>query len=315
MKIQIASDLHLELHRDHLPPPEDFRPVADRDVLVLAGDIGTYTNALEFIEDEARISPVIYVPGNHEYYTNWGRKPTDDFWREVAGDIPDLYYLDGEGLVLAGVRFWGAAWYSDLRGRRDPRHLHLIESSIHDFSSEHNDHGKWTVRKHIEEHARQTELLRAQAGRVDVVITHWPPVRQATPPRFRGSQLDGYFVNDREDLVEEIGAHLWISGHVHDPYDCTVGWTRCVGNPAGYPGELPETTGFRPDKIVEVQEVPRVNLLDPTVEPTDAELEALMREMLREVRRKDANASRAAHAKLKATVRDAAEGSGRKKSD
>ena len=252
MKIQIASDLHLELHRNHLPPYEDFWPVADRDVLVLAGDIGTYTNALEFIESEAGISPVIYVPGNHEYYTSWGRRATDEFWREVAEETDDLYYLDGEGLVLAGVRFWGAAWYSDLRGRRDAGHLNLIENSIHDFSSENNDHGKWTVRKHIEEHARQTELLRAQAGQVDVVITHWPPVRQATPPRFRGSALNTYFVNDREDLVEEIGAYLWISGHVHDPYDCTMGWTRCIGNPVGYPGELPETTGFRPDMTVEV---------------------------------------------------------------
>ena len=42
MKIQIASDLHLELRRGHQPEIHDFYPVDDRDVLVLAGDIGTY---------------------------------------------------------------------------------------------------------------------------------------------------------------------------------------------------------------------------------------------------------------------------------
>ncbi len=74
MKIQIASDLHLEslpggpgvsLRRDadtgavrgverdggcRLPAPEAFAPVRDRDVLVLAGDIGTELMAREFVE-------------------------------------------------------------------------------------------------------------------------------------------------------------------------------------------------------------------------------------------------------------------------
>ena len=67
MKIQIASDLHLEMSRHHEPEIHDFFPVEDRDVLVLAGDIGTYMNAWSFIEQELRRSPVVYVPGNHEY--------------------------------------------------------------------------------------------------------------------------------------------------------------------------------------------------------------------------------------------------------
>lgn len=74
MKIQIASDLRLEGRPGHLPPLEDFVTVSDRDVLVLAGDIGVCTSVITFVEDETRVSPVIYVPGNHEYYTNWGRK-------------------------------------------------------------------------------------------------------------------------------------------------------------------------------------------------------------------------------------------------
>ena len=72
MRIQIASDLHLEAiptvprveFRRHLesgalrvversarrplPLPEAFKPVRDRDVLVLAGDIGREALALEW---------------------------------------------------------------------------------------------------------------------------------------------------------------------------------------------------------------------------------------------------------------------------
>ena len=59
--------------------------------------------------------------------------------------------------------------------------------------------------------------------------------------------------------------------------------------------------------------VPEVDLLDPTVEPTDAELGALMHEMRRAVRKKDAKTRRAARANMKAAVRDTAQDAGRQK--
>ena len=65
-----------------------------------------------------------------------------------------------------------------------------------------------------------------------MVITHWPPTRHATASRFPGSELSGYFVNDREGLVGEIGAQCWISGHVHDAYRAVVGDTLVIGKPA-----------------------------------------------------------------------------------
>ena len=253
MKIQIASDLHLEMYRDNYPTHLVFRPVADRDVLVLAGDIGTHTNALQFVQDEARISPVILIPGNHEYYSVHSRHETDYAWRQIAESTPGLHYLVAEGVTIDGVRFWGAPWYSDLRGRCDQGHLYLIKNSLTDFSPRFNDGGAWTVLEHLAEHARQTEFLRAQAGQVDVVITHWPPTPHATASRFRGSELNGYFVNDQEDLVEEIGAQCWISGHVHDAYRAVVGDTLVIGNPAGYPNEAVESPLFRPDRVIEVR--------------------------------------------------------------
>ena len=78
MKIQLLSDLHLETHPHYRP-----RPAPGADVLVLAGDIGSYQagSMLTAQQDEdfglARFSPradlaawptpVLFVPGNHEY--------------------------------------------------------------------------------------------------------------------------------------------------------------------------------------------------------------------------------------------------------
>ena len=253
MKIQLASDLHLELRRGHQPEIHDFCPVADRDLLVLAGDIGTYMGAWAFIEQELRRSPVIYVPGNHEYYSWQTREHIDEAWQLKAQQIPDLHYLLCEGVTIGGVRFWGAPWYSDLFGRRDRGYLDLVAESINDFDRKFDDFGRWSVARHLDEHARQTRLLREQAGRVDVVVTHWPPTKHAVAPRFRGDALNGYFVNDREGLVREVGAQYWVSGHVHDPHECVIGTTRCIGNPTGYPRDFRRSPLHTPDRVIETR--------------------------------------------------------------
>jgi predicted phosphodiesterase len=61
MKLHILNDLHIEF--------EDFQsPVTDADVVVLAGDIGVGAEGLRWAEARFLDKPVIYVPGNHEFY-------------------------------------------------------------------------------------------------------------------------------------------------------------------------------------------------------------------------------------------------------
>ena len=157
MKIQIASDLHLEslpsgpgisMRRDadtgairvverdggcRLPAPEAFVPVPGRDVLVLAGDIGTELMAREFVEQELAASPVIYIPGNHEYYSGLSREQIDADLHQLANSLPGLHFLVTEGTVIDVVRFWGAPWYSDLWGTTDPWDLRDVHYGINDF--------------------------------------------------------------------------------------------------------------------------------------------------------------------------------------
>ena len=252
MKIQIASDIHLEFGTRTLPAKRAFVPVPDRDVLVLAGDIGRQKMARAFVERELAISPVVYVPGNHEYYSARSREEIDADWRAIAAEHPGLHYLVAEDAEIDGVRFWGAPWYSDLWGASTPDALDLVRDGVNDFSSQWSSGSAWTVSRHIEQHGVQSDLLVAQAGKVDVVITHWPPTKEAMHPSRDGDSLNPYYFNDRKDLVRASGAKLWISGHTHEPFDCRVGGTRVVGNPSGYPDESPDPALFRPDRVVEV---------------------------------------------------------------
>ena len=74
MRIQLLSDLHLERYPDFVP-----HGLPGVDLLVLAGDIGSYQPGSRLKDNDfglARFSPlspnapwsrVVYVPGNHEF--------------------------------------------------------------------------------------------------------------------------------------------------------------------------------------------------------------------------------------------------------
>ncbi|MYA30639.1 MAG: hypothetical protein F4Y31_05325 [Gammaproteobacteria bacterium] len=261
MRIQIASDLHLDKRPGHMPDPlEEFCPVFDRDLLILAGDVGAGMTARAFIERETMISPVVYVPGNREYHTRVPHEEVDYEWRCLAADLHNLYYLAGEFEVIDDLRIWGGPWYSDLFSRRDYGYLEWINEVVTDFRFALNKEELWSIEQHVRLHEAQSDEIRSYAGFLEVVVTHWPPVIDAMPLRQRGASLAGYYVNDHEILVREVGAQLWVSGNVWGPYDLMVDRTRCIANPAEYPVEMPEADGFEPDRVVTAQ--PGVIVMD-----------------------------------------------------
>ena len=74
MKIQLLSDLHNEFLRNGKHSPDHkwtgVIPETEADIVVLAGDIDTGTNGIEWAikESERLAKDIIYVLGNHEYY-------------------------------------------------------------------------------------------------------------------------------------------------------------------------------------------------------------------------------------------------------
>ncbi len=124
MKIQLLSDLHLESHPDFEP-----QPAPGADVLVLAGDIGSYQDgsSLRVRGDTdfglARFSPlhgwpvpVLFVPGNHEYDA-LDFDATHARLRQTCERL-QITWLEREIVVLpdpagTAVRFIGTTLWSD----------------------------------------------------------------------------------------------------------------------------------------------------------------------------------------------------------
>jgi len=247
MKLHILSDLHLEFE-DFTPPP------AEADVVVLAGDIGGGTDGVEWAAQRFPARPVVYVPGNHEYYGH-----DIALVDELAAAAPDHVHVLSDGAVeLGGVRFlcstlWtdfrlhgeGDAWFARQRARR----------SITDFHSIRIGGRRLRPEDTVEFHERSRAWLERELGRVfdgpTVVVTHFLPAMPSIAARYANDPLNPAFASRLEPVIERYRPALWIHGHTHMPCDYELFGTRVVCNPRGYPREF-EKSGFRPDLVVEV---------------------------------------------------------------
>jgi predicted phosphodiesterase len=233
MKLNILSDLHLGLGT--LPPPAN-----DADVVVLAGDIARPANSIEWARQFEQ--PVLYVPGNHEFYGS-SIAGTIGELRELTRHL-NIHILSGDAAIVDGVRFLGATLWTDFELYPEPeRRAAAVASAlryVRDFTRITGDDAgePFTPQMSIELHRRARAWLEAQLVQPfdgsTVVITHHAPSRGSVHSRFAGSPVNPAFVSDAEALMDGRHAALWLHGHTHDSFDYRINGTRVVCNPRGY---------------------------------------------------------------------------------
>jgi len=236
MKLRILSDLHLEFSARH-PPFQP--PPTDADVVVLAGDIDNGTWAIDWAEQTFPGKPVLYVPGNHEYYDG-ELSAVASALRARAAASPNVRFLDNDELVLGEVRFLGTTLWTDfeLFGGRNFRPA-IAESLkyVVDFRAiRHGPAGRLTPEQTIVFHRDAktflAERLAAPFSGKTVVITHHGPHPGSVHPRWQQNLTSAAFVSDLTSLLGT--PRVWFHGHTHDSFDYEVNGTRIVANPMGY---------------------------------------------------------------------------------
>ncbi|WP_218940906.1 metallophosphoesterase [Allopusillimonas soli] len=253
VRLQIMSDLHLGQSGFEVPS-------TDADIVVLAGDINRPQQAVAWARNIDK--PVLYVPGNHEFYGG-NLRDTVPALRHHAQDSR-IQILDNDETVLYGLRFLGSTLWSsfDLDGPGAAREHAIAEALgfIRDFSrigSADNPGAPFSPDEMEALFARNRSWLQERldqpAVENTVVITHHAPSRRSIHPRFAGSPLNACFVSDSEHLLDGRRAFLWIHGHTHNSFDYAVNGTRVLCNPRGYPmnGAI-ENDAFNPAFTVDV---------------------------------------------------------------
>ena len=235
MRVQLASDLHLDLIERRWPGERLITPAPDADLLVLAGDIHHGTRAIELFADWP--VPVLYLAGNHEFYGHHWDHARQQLRRAAAGTA--VRFLDNDTVDLDGVRFLGSTLWTDycLPDAAQAAAMQAAEGLLLDHRRILTDSGPLRAEQALQEHRRCRRWLGQQLGqgrdgRRTVVVTHHGPHPGSVHPRFAGSPVNGAFVSDLTELLDQ--ADFWLHGHVHDSFDYRVGRCRVLTNPRGY---------------------------------------------------------------------------------
>lgn len=254
MKILIYSDLHLEFGtRIALP--------ADGDLLVLAGDIITFRDfwlLQDLLADWKK--PVVYVAGNHEYYTRSPmREEEEKFAIWIAGNLPQVHFLRDEGITIDGIHFFGGTMWTDF-ANADATVMHQARSYMNDYNLIHRAQGVLLQPSHtVEFHAvfrqKLSAWLEAKSG-THVVVSHHAPVYKPDSLYANSTMTPAFNSPDMLSYIEQYDIALWIYGHTHECDDQMVHGTRIISNQLGYPRPYGgfECSGFDPlGKLVTIK--------------------------------------------------------------
>jgi Icc-related predicted phosphoesterase len=270
VKIQLMSDLHLEVHPDYRP-----MPAPEADLLVLAGDIGSYQRGSRLAADDFGLerfsprhgwpTPVLYVPGNHEY----DNLDFDDAHERLraACERLEITWLERESLALGGVRFVGTTLWADFealvtdadRAAGAAQVAKKREKSFRAANFYLQKTGTtrggqpWLAQGWREQGLACIDWLRrALAVPFDgptVAVTHFAPTLHSADPRYGLVPGTAAFCNSLDELLPSVD--LWIHGHLHRQQDHLVHGCRIVANTLGYAAKG-EQEGFREQFVLAV---------------------------------------------------------------
>lgn len=282
MNIQLLSDLHLESN-----PHFAARPAPGADLLVLAGDIGSYQSGsllADLLHDRdfglARFSPlplaqggagwptpVLFLPGNHEY-DGQDFAATHTRLREVCQRL-GLIWLESEVLMLGGVRFIGSTLWTDfdalapgpdadpaltLAGQLKARGKAFRAANFYLRKNHSLQNGEPMLADAVRALGLQSQAWLRQAlaqpfAGPTVVVTHFAPSLLSADPRYGLAPGTAGFCNALDQLLAQ--AQLWLHGHLHCPSDYVKNGCRVVANPLGY-AHKGEQKSFQPDFLIRI---------------------------------------------------------------
>jgi predicted phosphodiesterase len=250
MKLHILSDIHLEFS-DFSPPD------TDADVIILAGDIAKVANGIHWSRRTFPNKPILYVPGNHEFY---GTQRLETLAKlNIEAKSCDVFLLDDSEVIIDGVRFLGCTLWTDflLFGEdQKPYAMRAGLQGLNDFRVIHEGRlGHFSPSHSITLHEKSLAWLKAKLNEKfvgkTVVITHHLPSKLSVADRFKNDLLSACFASELDHLFGMMD--IWVHGHTHDNFDYIINGTRVICNPRGYVTyNGTENFDFNPKLVVEV---------------------------------------------------------------
>ncbi len=237
MKIQIASDLHIEFKKYDID-------TSDTDLLILAGDIDVGENGFCWIREKVKDIPVLYVLGNHEYYNNYYPLLLETLRNKAQNT--NIHILENDAVTIDGVTFHGCTLWTDFNLYGNPEMASIkAQQSMYDYRL------IWVKKDNMWTNLRPADSFLMHQDSVcwlkdslinsntstNIVITHHAPSNISVPEKFRNKHISSAFASNLENIILETNPLLWVHGHMHNYSDYKIAQTRIICNPRGYPNE------------------------------------------------------------------------------
>lgn len=260
-RLWIFSDLHQDWP-DNAWDPAGHAPAGGFDVAVVAGDVHMpLVRALDWLAERLPGVPVVYVPGNHDYWWDRGDerytiRDQMERGRDRAAALGITLLMD-DVAIIDGVRFLGGTLWTDfLFGSHSRTHAFRTAQGRDGMNDYRRIRTGPRSRNRIEPgdvlamHRATRAFLHGGLGHPHdgptVVVTHHAPHPDSLADR--QGRLVWCDASDLTDLIVDRGPDLWVHGHLHRVQHHRVGRTRIVCNARGH---VEERTGFVPDLVVE----------------------------------------------------------------
>ncbi len=236
MKIQYASDLHLEF-KDNASYLKHNPLEVVGDILILAGDIGyigdpNYSRHPFWDWASENFEQVILAMGNHEFYKSFDIATLSDGYKlQIRHNIAAYYNAVipiGDTDIIVST-LWS---YIPLQEAA------YTEQVISDFHRIKFKGELLTFADFNREHRRCLNFIKSAVSQSNaahkIVVTHHVPSFRMLCPKFTESKANGAFTVELEDFIKASDIEFWIYGHSHYNVDIKIGNTLCISNQLGY---------------------------------------------------------------------------------
>lgn len=287
LHVHYVSDLHIDFHIKEINISEkltkltekfikslgvDNIPENERDVLVVAGDLGHYFSQIKefLLQCKTLFKHVIIIAGNHDHYL-CSKMQMKKYLANSNNRISelkvfclenDVIFLDKSYVVIEGYRIAGTMGYWDYSflTKLDKKYS---EYEINDaYLQKFNDmvymmYGQepykiplaygayitkcsWDVYDFRQDqlHKLDSVVNDLNGLELDLMITHYcPTLELKLPKQYKQDVNTVYYISDYSKYQEILKPKFWVFGHVHHYQDFINNGTNYLCNPLGYPSE------------------------------------------------------------------------------
>lgn len=236
MKIQYASDLHLEfVDNVNYLKANPLKVVGD--ILILAGDTIYLGDKMEdagwFFDWCSRNFKQTYlVPGNHEYYGHYPMENTLQDWELRVRE--NVNYVNNKSVVIGNTEIFFTTMWTQIPAED----AYTIEKIMNDCRNNSYGGKRFNARVWNAVHREclqwLTSAVEASSAEHKVVVTHHCPYINDVAERYVGRLAGKAYMVDVLQMF--IGSEIdhWIHGHVHVPMQSLSNLPQIHSNPMGY---------------------------------------------------------------------------------